>query len=244
MKKEFSERILQQAFDIWINPELEKRKENGRIPDNFILWGAQIIFSGDRNFNKVRINDEIKVVIEAKDTKPIINGENFFIRDIDEINSVKLTNKDPNCGHITLLHFNNQWIISFDSRYNKKRIKQHIQVAKEFLESAKNNFSNNRLHPFFEVSFACAELAAKAILLHIPNKEILHGKNHNTRIKRFENWAELGNVDIKFSKTLKRLFKLRPSARYLCSTEYKNEDTNDIILTLENMIDFAESSIE
>ncbi|MBU1198913.1 MAG: HEPN domain-containing protein [Nanoarchaeota archaeon] len=244
MNQDTSQKLFQQTMEMWIEPEIDKRKSFNRIPDDFKLKSAQIIFSLDRGWNKVRLNEEVKAIAKCKVNCAKKKGDSVYEKDIDEIESIDLTEKDPNCAHITLLLFKNNWVISFDFMYNKKRINQHIEAAKEFLDSAKENLEKKRLRPFFENSFACAELSAKAVLLQLPDKEILQGKNHETRINRFKNWANLGNVKQKHSHILERLNQLRSSARYLCSTEFKNENPEGIISKLNEMITFAESRIK
>ena len=107
-----------------------------------------------------------------------------------------------------------------------------------------DNLNKNRLRPFYENAFASAELSAKSVLLALPDKKILEGKNHEDRVEKFKNWAKLGNVKIEFSTALSNLKDLRDSARYLSSEDYKKEDLNKIIRILKDMIDFVEKSIE
>lgn len=243
MSQNISQKIFQQAIDLWVKPEIDKRKSLNRLPNDFKLRSAQILFSLDRGWNKVRLNEEVKAVAKCKINCAKDKGDAVYEKDIDEIESIDLTEKDPNCAHITLL-FKNNWVISFDFAYNKKRINEYIGASKEFFESAKDNFEKNRLRPFFENSFACAELSAKAVLLQLLDKEILQGKNHSTRINKFKNWVSLGNVKQEHSEILERLNQLRSSARYLCSTEFKKEKSKEIISKLSEMIEFAESRIK
>ncbi len=229
MTEEIGQRAFNQTMNIWIIPELERRKKEGRIDEKFILSKAQIVFSLDSGRNEIRFNEEVKAIIKFK-------VEN----DVDKIEKIELTDRDVNCAHITLLLFKNNWIISFDFRYNKEKSKEHIQASKEFYESAKDNLKNQRLRPFFENAFASAELSAKSILLLLPDKKVLIGKNHKDRISKFENWARLGNVKVEFSTTLSKLASLRGSARYLSSDDFKRENPKEIISTLKEMINFAD----
>lgn len=244
MNEEIGQRVFQQVIDLWINPEIEKRMKFNKLTDNFKIEKVQIIFSLDRGWNKVRFNEEVKAIAKCKISKPKKKGEIVYEEDIKNIEKIELTDDDKNCGYITLILFKGHWIISFDARYNKKIIQEHIEASKEFFESAKENLYKNRLRPFFENSFACAELLAKSILLALPDKNILEGKNHKDRISIFENWTKLGNAKQEHSNILKRLNNLRPSARYLCSTEFRKEDTKIIIEELEKMIKFAEEIIK
>jgi len=241
---QISQRLFQQTMDVWILPEIDKRRHEKRLPDNFNLNRAQIIFSLDRGWTKVRLNEEVKAIAEVKVRVSMNKDEPIYEHEVDDIKSIKLTDQDPNSAHITLMLFRNMWVIAFDFRYNKKRIKNHIEAAKEFLESAKDDLSENRLRPFFENSFACAELAAKAILLQLPDRTILHGKDHDSRIGKFRKWADLGNVKTEYSTMLSKLESLRSSARYLCSTQYKKENPSDIVKTLVEMIRFAENALK
>jgi len=244
MDKEIKEKVFQQMMDLWINPEIGRRKSFGKIDDTFVLSKAQIVFSLDNGINYVRLNDEVKAIAKCKINKPKNKGEIVYDKDVDIIEKIELTNEDSNCAHLTLLLFKNDWIISFDFRYNKKRIQEHIEASKEFYESAIENLDKNRLRPFFENAFASAELSAKSVLLSLPDKKILEGKNHKDRIEKFDNWAKLGNVKIEFSTTLSNLKNLRDSARYLSSDKFKEEDPNKIKTILKEMIDFAEKSIQ
>ncbi len=244
MNKDIAQQLFQQTMDLWVKPEIDKRKSLNSLPKNFRFKSAQIIFSLDRGWNKVRLNEEVKAIAKCKVNCSKNKGDIVYEKDIDEIESISLTEKDPNCAHITLLLFKHNWVISFDFVYNKKRINEHIEAAKEFFESAKANLDKKRLRPFFENSFACAELSAKAVLLQLPDKKILHGKDHESRINKFKNWAVLGNVKQEHSDILERLNQLRPSARYLCSMEFKNEKPKEIISKLDEMIKFAENMIK
>jgi len=241
--EEAKQRIFQQVMDIFIIPEIERRQSIEKI-EPFVLSSAQIVFSLKDGKNIVRLNEEVKAVAKIKLNTSKIKGEPVYDNEVDYVEGIQLTDKDVNCAHITLLLIKGSWVISFDFRYNKELAKEHIEASKEFYESAKNNLENNRLRPLFEDAFASAELSAKSILLLLPDKDILDGKNHEDRIKKFFNWAELGNVNMDFSTTLSKLKSLRSSARYLSSDDYKNENPVEIIEILKEMINFSEKSIE
>ena len=132
-------------------------------------------------------------------------------------------------------------MIYFNSTYNKSILKEHIESSKEFYDSAKANLETNRLRPFFEDCYASTELAAKSILLSIPDKKILYGKNHLDRQEKFKEQAKLGNVPKEYSDCLNELKSIRSSARYLENSEYKKKDTKNILPTIKKMIEFAKN---
>ena len=243
MSLKIGQKVFQQVMDIYVKPEIDRRRKFKKIDDDFIINKVQVVFSLNKK-NKVRLNNEVKAIIECKINKQINKGDLVPEEDIDKIENIKLTDEDINCGHITLLLFKNNWIVSFDARYNKETIKEHIEASKEFCESAKDNLDKKRLRPFFENAFASAELSAKSVLLTLPDKKILTGRNHKERLDKFQNWANLGNVKIEFSEILSKLSSLRDSARYLFSENYKNENPAKILKILEEMIKFAEENIK
>jgi len=241
MDDEIKKRVFQQVRDLWALPEIERRKEMGKIEDNFVLKGVQIVFSHDWSFPKIRLNEEVKAIVKSKVNRSVKAGETVYERDIYDIEDIQLTDQDPNCAHITLWLFKSSWYVSFDFRYNKDKAKEHLEAAKEFLNSARGNFKNNGLRPFFECSFACAELLTKALLMQFFKISTLD--NHNARLEGIKKWAELGNVKEDFSNKLHRLSKLRYSARYLFTEEFKQENPKEYLDTLDEMYDFVEKSI-
>ncbi len=57
-------RISQQTFDWFIKPEISKRWEECRLPPQFTLWAAQVLFS--LRGCEVRLNEEVRVVLLLK----------------------------------------------------------------------------------------------------------------------------------------------------------------------------------
>src|SRR3989344_7769146 len=150
MDEEIKQKVFQQVMDIFVSPEIERRRKEGSIKDGTVISKMQIVFSLDKGKNETRLNDEVKAIVRGRATRDIQKGEAVYEKDIDAIEDIELTDEDVNCGHITLLLFKNNWIISFDFRYNKERVKNHIEASKEFYDSAKDNLEKNRLRPFYE----------------------------------------------------------------------------------------------
>ena len=226
---ETKQRVFQQVMDLWVKPEIERRLKYKKIEKNVVLTKIQIILSLNSK-PKIKFNDEVKAVIHYSENK--------------DIEKIELKGLDPNGAHVTLLLNGDHWVIAFDFRYNKEIIKKHIEASKEFYESAKENLNKNRLRPFFENAFASAELSAKSVLLALPDKKILTGRNHEDRLSKFKNWADLGNVKIVYSEILSKLSSLRDSARYVYNEDYKNENPKEILSIIGEMINFAEKNIE
>ena len=241
MEEETKQRVFNQVMELWILPEIERRRNEKILENNFILRGAQIIFSHYRSFPKIRLNHQVKAIVKGKANRDIEKGEIVYEKDIQDIEDIQLTEQDPNYSHITLLLFKSKWFVSFDFRYNKKRVKERLEASKEFLESAREDLEKNRLRPFFESSFACAELLTEALLIQFFKQDLLKG--HEKRLDSIKAWTELGNVKEEFSDKLSKLWWLRDSARYMSSMDFKKENPKEYLDTLDEMYDFVEKSI-
>lgn len=62
--KEMSHRLFNHVLQIWVNPEVERRIKDGRLPNqSYRLYAAQIISFTDGRENITRLNDEVKTEI-------------------------------------------------------------------------------------------------------------------------------------------------------------------------------------
>ena len=110
------ENLLKQAMQLWINPEIERKKKEGLLGKDFQLSCAQIIFYLG-HIPTIRLNNEVKVTIKAKINRSIKKGEIFYERDIEEIQNMELLDEGKDFGHLTFVRFKNYWI---ESQLNSK----------------------------------------------------------------------------------------------------------------------------
>ena len=213
--QEMGQRVLQQTFDLWISPEIERRRQRGVIDDSFTLRAAQVIFDPDVGAPVVRLNEEVMAVLHGRAKRgPIQQGEPLTEDDVD-LQMVLLTSMDPNAGHITILRHKISWVISFDFRRNASRIAGIIAAAREFLESAPRALEDGHLRAFCVLLFAAVELTAKGELIMLPDRSLLESRTHEYLSSRYNQWGKLGNTDPANVSLLNRLAELLPTARYL-----------------------------
>lgn len=164
--------LLNQFLDLFILPELRRRKEAGKLTEPFTLRGAQIIFFADGRKPEIRINSEIKAITSVKLRAGISKEKGDPIREneVEGLDKIRLTDEeDPDCGHATLVRIGNTWIIAFDFRYNKGLARKHIDTAKQFYDSAEFSFTRKNWASCLDNLLGAAELTAKAELLLIPD---------------------------------------------------------------------------
>ena len=217
LDQEGCQRFLQQVFDLWVNPEIERRRQAGTLPPSFQLESAQVIMNvGEPTL--VRLNIEVRAVMRVVPAVPVKEsdkGNPIYWDQISSIEEIQLLDLDPNAGHVTMLKAPKGWAISFDFRYNAQRVQELLQTAEEFLDSAEHAGTQNHPRVFMENLFAAAELTAKARLMMEPDEQLLKAKSHKLIGQKINLEGHLGNVDRDFVRLLNQLTRERGTARYV-----------------------------
>lgn len=241
------DRAFSQLMELLVNPEIKNRQANGSLPEGFQLSKAQILFFPDGTKPKVRLNDEVKALVEFKLKKGISKkrGEFIYENEIDWPRSVKLTeDDDPDCGHALLFKIGSNWFIGFDLRYNKGFSKRNIETAEQFYESAQFSLEKNNLRAFIDNLFSAVELTAKAELLLLPDPKFKKAKKHKSIQTRYNWYVKVGNAQPKYRDALNKLSKLRYPARYLNGKlSISSNEARKLLTAVKSMIDDVKSYV-
>ena len=214
MSNSLPETTIRHAFELWFIPEIERRRCDGSLPEDFSLWGAQVVMDTDVPGPMVRINEEIRGIFEAEARRKIDAGEIVKWGDLGDIRGMRLTADDPNAGHLTVLLHKGVWHLFFDFRYNATRIAEHMRLAREFIELAEVGVVRGYSNSTTDLLFSAVEIIAKCHLMMHPDRQVLDTKSHGFIATRFNLQGKLGNVPADFVALLNRLTDLRPKARY------------------------------
>jgi hypothetical protein len=158
-------------MDLWVTPEVERRQAAGAIPKPFNLHAAQVIFYADARPHEIRLNEEVRAIGKVKLKQGVSKqkGAPIYSNEIEDYEAFRLPDdEDPNCGHITLHRFADQWSLAFDLIYNKGISSEHLAAAEEFLKSAEAALEQGHYRVVVDNLFSASELAAKALLLTTP----------------------------------------------------------------------------
>lgn len=206
--------LLQQIFEIWINPEVARRIAARTLVAPVNLLFAQVIMNVGKP-TRVRLNDEVRARLLVRVTRDVERGTAVQYGDYDHVQAIELTDDDPNAAHVTIARVKDQWAITFDFRYNAELVSQTLAAASEFLEIAELALARKHLRAFMENLFAAAELVAKSWLLMTPDERVMNTKKHPFIKARINKEAKLGNVDGDFARVLNKLDSQRENARYV-----------------------------
>ena len=211
--KEFADRVVQQAMDMWINPEIARRRALGALPDVFAPFAMQVIFD-DVDGVEVRFDREVKVTLAVEYAREMSAGELVTTDDIEDITDIRLTGNDANAGHFTFFRKRDGWVIAFDFTRNVSRSVEFLAAAREFMTTADQALQAGRLRSFAENLFGAVELGAKGLLI-MHDSDLLQSRKHGAVASRFNRWGHFGNTDPEFTRLLNRLQGLRDKGRYL-----------------------------
>jgi len=73
------DRAFSRLMELLVYPEIKSRKAKGTLSKDFQLNKAQILFSPDGTKPKVRLNDEVKALVEFKLKKGISKKRPVYI---------------------------------------------------------------------------------------------------------------------------------------------------------------------
>jgi uncharacterized protein (UPF0332 family) len=215
MDQKAATHLLEQSFQLWFNPEVERRRSSGLLPPNYTVWAGQVIMDLELEKPLVRLNEEVRAMVHGKAARPVSAGEAIALdTDLLSIDRITLTNEFPNAGHLTALIFKGSWIISFDFQHNAERIQTQLASADQFLSSARHCVQSNLPIAAIDNLYDAVQILAKCFLLAYPDKTALESKSHGFIETRLNLFGKRGAVSPASVRLLNELTQLRPKTRY------------------------------
>jgi hypothetical protein len=194
LDEEGGRNFFHQVMNLWIAPEIERRKEKGILSTNFAIDKIQILISPEERPAVVRLNNEIKAELTCR-LKPGIHkqviGEPVYWKEICDIFDIKLTEEDdPDVVHITMVLFRKGWKVRFDLRNNKRKARELYDSAREFLNSAKRALDNGSMRVFSDNLFSAAELFVTSQLFVMSEYEYVKKPTHAWTQKKYNDLSK------------------------------------------------------
>lgn len=113
---EAGQNLLRQIGDLWVNPEIERRKKTGRLPPGFKFKSCLVKLPLNRP-PIVQFNEEVSWVVEVTLPKPrgFRKGEPIYAHDIKRVKRVKPPVVDgQRVAFIWLRRAGSEWEVVFD----------------------------------------------------------------------------------------------------------------------------------
>lgn len=211
-QKDMGERLLAQAFELWFNPEMERRATAGLLGDDFALYAAQVLFPPEGD-NRIRLNDEITGVMVVAAHRAVERGEHVTLSDLAGVQRYELDDTDLDCGHLTIIQRGKSWMIDFDFLSGRAKAADILRLADQYHAAAIVCVQRALDGPAVDNLFSACELAAKAeLILH--RSSAVKAKTHDPLKSAINAWGKLGNIDPAFVSIFNALGQQRADARY------------------------------
>lgn len=199
---------------VHLEPEVARRINDGAMAEGDTIHMAQVVFWVGRP-PEVRVNEEVQGLMQARATRAIEKDEEVTTADMSEISGFVLPEEDGDAAHLTMVSVAGGLALYFNGAYNALLIAAHVEAAGEFVDAATASLDADSLRAFVDGAFSATELLAKAEMLSVSEERLLGGVGHGTVRSFYNQWAALGNTEMRFAKLLNRLTDLRPTGRYL-----------------------------
>ena len=222
LDEEARRRTLSQVIDLFVTPDIERRRSAGTLEGSVDLFGFQVVWTrGGSAPPEVRLNSEMRVI--ARMQGPLAPGTkvgDLFSPDENmKVDAIHLAEEEAGTfAHFSALRVANRWYYTFDFRYQQEAARKHVAAAEEFWATADGAFGNKQLRAFVDNAFSAAELVTKSDLLLL--SQIGEGRlSHNVVRNVAEKFFHLAPLHA----LVERLSALRLEARYLLS-EFKPDE--------------------
>lgn len=231
-----TQNLFNQVMDIWVLPEIKHRQKEGRLTKPVDLRAAQVLLSISGK-NQVRINEEVKAIMEGTAKVPKKRGELIYEGEVEDIRFARLIDEDVNFAHITMMRVKDQWQIAFNFLYGVKDASAILEVGKGFLDSAKNDLANGRPRPAINNLFIAAEQIAKATLdLHPLGDNYRSAKRHGALARAINQYSHITDIIPKeYAEAYNRISRYRDPARYSPTFDISEEELVELTVRIEKL---------
>lgn len=233
--QDFAANIVNQIFDLWVGPDLERR---GLTLTRADIRKVLVELDPDQPL-RVLINDEAELVASFVAKRDIAEGEDVTLADVDELANLRPLTIGSNSGWICFVRFGNQEFVAFNFTYNRARAGALLDRAREFLAVAVHA-GDGAPGVAIDNAHSAAELTVQAHML-VQQTET---RNHRERREWLAGWARHRNAPQHHADVLWNLADLRKTARYGSGElQLKPGRLAKILTTVQEMIDLTSGRI-
>ncbi len=234
-------KFFKNLMDIFVWPEVARRQAVGQLPAPFGLERFQILMWADEGRKpQVLLNEEVTIIAHVKLAAPdlIAADGSVPLAAIERVNRIAPVN-EPNAAHATFFQLNGSYHLVCDFTYNRARATDCLVRAEEFFAGAQSEINAGRLSTCVELLWSCAELAATAILLTVPDPDMLTKKSQNHKVRR-EKFEAHGKLNFPGHASLVKATEVhRAPARYLEGEVPSEGDLRGLLENARGLIQYA-----
>lgn len=229
----FANNLLNQFTQLWITPEIYRRKEEGMLSHNFSLEKAQVLFClGSPPI--IRLNEEVKIKVKVKVNRSIKKGEPVYAKDISGVAEIKNIDEENDFRYVILIKIGTQTYIAFNFEHDVSKSKKLLEIGTSFLTSARTEFEKGNVRQMVELLLIAAENLVKSRFYLLPDQKIRKIRTHKGTQHLINLYAKDGKIIKAEQKDVfNRLTALRDSARYELDFAFKKDEAEKSVIVIE-----------
>jgi len=209
--------VVEHYLNAWAAPEIQQRKHDGRLPADFSLehlQAVQVILNPEEQ-PRVKLNEEVKFRIVEEVAFGLTESGAIDPTDEQRSEKLELTDDDANAQHYTFVRRGGVWHFTFGCQQNAQRIRDYIEMAREFLKCAEWAHEHDQPRAFVDNLFSADELLAKALhLIRAEDLEVVRSKRHKFSASQINLARKDGRMPDAFVEHFNWLSNNRSRARY------------------------------
>lgn len=209
---DFGVNVVENFFVTWVEPELMSRSI---AVDRATVWAA-VVELLPHGGQKILLNEEVRITAKAKPNAGVERGTALTAENLESLDHLIPLDVDPDSGWLVYVNIDGRGYLEFDLRYNKQRISELLNLASDYLATAKAGYLTAP-RPAIDNLFSAAELTVQAQMTSGTEHTRFrgeHSKAHSERAIWLKTNVTLGNVPPDHKQVLDLLKRERNAARY------------------------------
>lgn len=232
IKNQISSIMASHVFPLFLSHFSSKN-----LPEKFHIDSVRIELFADSSKNTFTFNQDAKILgnFVLAEPKAFKKGDPVFQKDIKEINSVHIEDRDPNSALMLFVLFSDEWYGVIDLIYNRENALGKHEAAQEYIETAMSNFKNSKFKPFYNDLWTAYELLTESILLL--HNQLKLKDSHKKISKLLKGFCEIHNLH--FYDDYKQIEFIRTSVRYGPPYKKQSDMEQNALKYLTSLMDFS-----
>lgn len=241
------EALFHQALDLWVNPELSRRREAGILDADFSFEAAQMLFDLDGT-TTIRLNDEVNGALQVILDRDVDEGEPVLASELTEVRGLLRDDPDSEVAIVTIMYreYKNQRLFTIisDWRYNLGLANATFENGLEYLSAAQLADKDALRRPFVECLLMAMELFFKAEMLVTPDSRFVAKTYHGDWIAWHQLEHKRGRIEKQSAAAHQWLLDHRNQARYSPTFSLEASAAKELVTAVKAVRDRAKPKLD
>ena len=206
----FARSVIHGILCDYVYPYVLETFKDKNIPRDFYLYAAHLEMHPDESKNRILINEDSRLKLVCRVKKNLEYNDPVCDGDIQELLKIESIATDPNAASISLVRLHGRWYGKVDLVYNRKVVREKVDRAIKFLNSAVTANDDNNMPSLYESLWSACELLAES--MHLLHRQLPIKSKHRDIFSALKSFDKLHNLN--FAGPYLTIKQIRESMRY------------------------------